>query len=343
MLTIIVATEKESDQLHVANIKRIVAITLVLLLSIGITHTKAEQTSKQVILGGTPFGLKIFTNGVIVIETDDNKSPAEKAGIKVNDIITKANNTVITSNEELKSIIENSDGKEIKLTVLRDGQETVKTIIPQKDSNNNYVVGMWIRDSTAGIGTVTYFDPSNSTFGALGHGICDKDTNMLMPLRDGEITSATISNCTKGTDGVIGGLNGYFNPEKIGDITVNNGYGIYGNYQYTDCTRSVYVANDEEIKTGKASILSTIEGTTPKEYSVEIMRVNLNQNNGQNMIIKVTDEELINKTGGIVQGMSGSPILQNGKLVGAVTHVFINSPQKGYGISISNMLKYSSL
>lgn len=329
--------------MHVANIKRIVAITLVLLLTIGITQTKAEETRKQVILGGTPFGLKIFTNGVIVIETDDNNSPAEKAGIKVNDIITKANNTVITSNEELKSIIENSNGKEIELTVLRDAQETVKTIIPQKDSNNNYVVGMWIRDSTAGIGTVTYFDPNNSTFGALGHGICDKDTNMLMPLRDGEITSATISNCTKGTDGVIGGLNGYFNPDKIGDITVNNGYGIYGNYQYTDCTRSAYVANDEEIKTGKASILSTIEGTTPKEYSVEIVRVNLNQNNGQNMIIKVTDEELINKTGGIVQGMSGSPILQNGKLVGAVTHVFINSPQKGYGISISNMLKYSSL
>lgn len=343
MLTIIVATEKESDKLHVANIKRIVAITLVLLLSIGITQANAEGKRKQVILGGTPFGLKIFTNGVIVIETDDNNSPVQKAGIKVNDIITKANNTVITSNEELKSIIENSNGKEIELTVLRDAEETVKTIIPQKDSNNNYVVGMWIRDSTAGIGTVTYFDPNSNTFGALGHGICDKDTNMLMPLRDGEITSATISNCTKGTDGVIGGLNGYFNPDKIGDITVNNGYGIYGNYQYTDCTRCAYVANDEEIKTGKASILSTIEGTTPKEYSVEIVRVNLNQNNGQNMIIKVTDEELINKIGGIVQGMSGSPILQNGKLVGAVTHVFINSPQKGYGISISNMLKYSSL
>ena len=328
--------------MHVAKIKKFVAITLVLLLTIGITSVKAEENRKQVILGGTPFGLKIFTNGVIVIEVDENNSPAKNAGIKVNDIITKADNTVITSNEELKGIIENSSGEEIELTVLRESQELIKTIIPQKDSNNNYVVGMWIRDSTAGIGTVTYFDPENSTFGALGHGICDKDTNMLMPLRDGEITSATISNCTKGTDGVIGGLNGYFNPDKIGDITVNNGYGIYGNYQYTDCTRFAYVARDNEIKTGKASILSTIEGTTPKEYSVEVIRLNLSENNGQNMIIKVTDEELISKTGGIIQGMSGSPILQNGKLIGAVTHVFINSPQKGYGICISNMLKYSS-
>ena len=343
MLTIIVATEKESDKLHVAKTKRIVAVTLILLFFIGITSVNAENNNNQVILGGTPFGLKIFTNGVLVIEVDENNSPAKNAGIKVNDIITKADNTVITSNEQLKSIIENSFGKKINLTVLRDSTESIKTIVPQKNSNNNYVIGMWIRDSTAGIGTVTYFDPNNSTFGALGHGICDKDTNMLMPLRNGEITSATISNCTKGTDGVIGGLNGYFNPDKIGDITANNGYGIYGKYQYTDCTRYVEIAKDEEIKTGKASILSTIEGTTPKEFSVEIIRINLNENNGQNMIIKVTDDELIDKTGGIVQGMSGSPILQNGKLIGAVTHVFINSPQKGYGISISNMLKYSSL
>ncbi len=319
-------------------IKRIVAIIIVLVLTLGIFSVQAEETSKQVILGGTPFGLKIFTNGVIVIEVNSGNSPAQKAGIKINDLITKANNQTITSNEELKSIIEKSDGKEISLTITRNSHEIVKNIVPVKDSNGNYIAGMWIRDSTAGIGTVTYFDPQDNTFGALGHGICDKDTNMLMPLRDGEIVSATISNCTKGSDGVIGGLNGYLSTDKIGDITVNNGYGIYGTYNYTNNTHYIEVANEDEISLGKATILSTIEGDTPKEYQVEITKLNLTENNGQNMTLKVTDEELLEKSGGIVQGMSGSPVIQNGKLVGAVTHVFINSPEKGYGISISNML-----
>ncbi len=317
--------------------KRIVAITLLLILTFGLTTVNAQNNDK-VILGGTPFGLKIFTNGVIVIEVSDTDSPAKNSGIKVNDLIIKANDKEISSNEELKNIIESCNGLPIVLTIKRGDDFLIKNIIPEKDENNNYVVGMWIRDSTAGIGTVTYFDPNDKTFGALGHGICDKDTNMLMPLRDGEILSATISNCTKGDNGSIGGLNGYFNNEKIGDITVNNGYGIYGRYDYTESNRYIEIAEDDEIKTGKASIYSTVEGTTPQEYEVEVIRVNLNKNNGQNMIIKVTDESLLKKTGGIVQGMSGSPIIQNGKLIGAVTHVFINSPQKGYGISISNMM-----
>ncbi len=323
--------------MYVKKIKRIVAITLLLILTFGLTTVNAQNNDK-VILGGTPFGLKIFTNGVIVIEVSDNTSPAKNSGIKVNDLIIKANDKEISSNEELKNIIESCNGLPIVLTIKRGDDFLIKNIIPEKDENNNYVVGMWIRDSTAGIGTVTYFDPNDKTFGALGHGICDKDTNMLMPLRDGEILSATISNCTKGDNGAIGGLNGYFNNEKIGDITVNNGYGIYGSYDYTESNRYIEIAEDDEIKTGKASIYSTVEGRTPQEYEVEIIKVNLNKNNGQNMIIKVTDESLLKKTGGIVQGMSGSPIIQNGKLIGAVTHVFINSPQKGYGISISNMM-----
>lgn len=336
------ATEKEGDKLYALKKSKIVAFILVLLLTIGTITVNAEQSSKQVILGGTPFGLKIFTNGVIVIEVNTDNSPANDAGIKVNDLITKADDEEITSNEQLKSIIESSGGEEITLTIIRNENEIVKNIIPQKDENQNYVLGMWIRDSTAGIGTVTYFDPSNNTFGALGHGICDKDTGMLMPLRDGEIMSATISSCTKGADGVVGGLNGYFNYEKIGDITANNGYGVYGTYQYTQNQRTIEVANENEIKTGKATILSTIEGKAPQEFEVEITKVNLSQNSGQNLIIKVTDEELLERTGGIIQGMSGSPIIQNGKLVGAVTHVFINSPQKGYGIAINNMIDISN-
>ncbi len=319
-------------------IKRIVASIIVLVLTFGIISVNAQQAPQEVILGGTPFGLKIFTNGVIVIEVNSDDSPAQKAGIKVNDLIRKANNETITSNEELKNIIESSNGKGITLNIIRDSKEIVKTIEPIKDNNGIYIAGMWIRDSSAGIGTVTYFDPQTNEFGALGHGICDKDTNMLMPLRNGEIVSATITNCTKGSEGVIGGLNGYLDADKLGDITVNNGYGIYGTYEYTNNNRYIKVANNDEISLGEAIILSTIEGETPREYKVEITKLNLSEKNGQNMTLKVTDEKLLEKTGGIVQGMSGSPVIQNGKLVGAVTHVFINSPQKGYGISISNML-----
>lgn len=322
------------------NFQRFVAtvLVLVLLLTAGTFSVNAESKSKQVILGGTPFGLKLFTNGVIVIEVSENNSPAKDVGMKVNDLIIKADNTEITSNEQFKNIVESSNGNAIALTIVRDNEQLTKNIVPKKDSNNNYILGMWIRDSTAGIGTVTYFDPQNGSFAALGHGICDKDTNMLMPIRNGEIMCATISNCTKGTQTVIGGLNGYFEADKIGEITVNNGYGIYGKYEYTNNTRFIQTADDSEIETGDAAIVSTVEGKTPKEYKVEIMKLNLSEKNGQNIILKVKDEDLITKTGGIVQGMSGSPIIQNGKLVGAVTHVFVNSPQKGYGISISNML-----
>ncbi len=341
MLTIRVATEKEGDKLHARKKSKTVAIILVLLLSLGLITVNAQTTAKQVILGGTPFGLKLYTNGVIIIEVNKDNSPAYDAGLKVNDLIIGANNMQITSNEQLKEIIENSGGQAVSLKIKRDNDELTKNIVPIKDENQNYILGMWIRDSTAGIGTTTYFDSSSNTFGALGHGICDKDTNMLMPLRDGEIMCATISSFQKGSDGIVGGLNGYMSNETIGKITANNAYGIYGTYEYTSNCRVIDVASDNEITCGKAHIVSTIEGDSPKEYDVEITNVTLSKNSGQNMIFKVTDEELLQKTGGIVQGMSGSPIVQNGKLVGAVTHVFINSPQKGYGISISNMLSNS--
>lgn len=322
------------------NKSKIVALILIFILTLSVFEVSAlDNQNKKVILGGTPFGLKIFTNGVIIIEIDENNSPAQKAGLKVNDIIIKANDNTISNNEQLKEIIENSDGEPIKLSLKRDEKVITKSIVPIKLDNMNYVAGMWIRDSTAGIGTVTYFDNDTMTFGALGHGICDKDTKMLMPLKNGEILGATISNFSKGSDSAIGWLNGYFDDTKIGKITKNNDYGIYGNYETTSNNQIIEVADDDEICKGKAYIVSTISGTTPKFYDIEITDVNINRNSGQNMIIKVTDKELLDTTGGIIQGMSGSPIVQNNKLIGAVTHVFINSPEKGYGISINNMLK----
>jgi len=333
-----VATEKEGDKLHLKKSKIVAIIIVLASISMLCSFSAYANEEKQVLLGGKPFGLKLFTNGVIVIDVDKKNSPAQNAGIKVNDIIVKAQQTTIENNEQLKEIVENSKGNKIQLEVNRNNKEIKLTLTPEKNNSNEYVAGMWIRDSTAGIGTITYYNPENSSFGALGHGICDKDTGMLMPLKDGEITFANISHVTKANDGVVGGLNGYFDDQKVGSITINNGYGIYGKYDYTDSKRLISVADDDEIKSGDAYIYSTISGNTPKMFKVKLSKLNFDKNNGQNMTVTVTDEELISKTGGIVQGMSGSPIIQNGKLVGAVTHVFVNSPEKGYGISISNML-----
>ena len=337
LLTIIVATEKDGDWLQRKLRNYSVAIISIIIITLTIFNVSSEEKSeKKVILGGVPFGLKLFTSGVLVVEVEKD-SPADKADIKVNDIIIRANEIEIDSNEKLKEIIESTKDNEIVLTINRNGKTVSETIVPEK-KNNNYSAGMWIRDSCAGIGTITYYDPENMSFGALGHGICDPDTGMLMPLRNGDIMSATISHVTKAQDGVVGGLNGYFDDKKIGSITVNNGFGIYGNYEFVENGSFVTVANDNEIKKGEAYILSTIDEGKPKLYKVKLSKINLSKTNGQNMTVTVVDEELLKKTGGIIAGMSGSPILQNGKLVGAVTHVFVNSPEKGYGISINNML-----
>ncbi len=338
------ATEKDGDELHALKKSKTVAIILLLVFYFSIISVNAQTVyPNEVVLGGMPFGLKIFTNGVVVIKINGDNTPAKKAGIKINDIITKADNEAITSNEQLKEIIENSDGETIEITLTRGEKTLTKILTPIKDESNLYAAGMWVRDSTAGIGTITYFDKSSKTFGALGHGICDKDTAMLLPIRDGEILSATINSYQKADANSVGGLNGYFDSEKIGEIKVNNDYGIYGVYDKLTNKRTVKVAKEEEIKCGKATIVTTINGQEMKEYEIEIEKLNLNKTSGQNMIIRVTDEELLEKTGGIVQGMSGSPIIQDKKLVGAVTHVFINNPEKGYGISISNMLQNNAL
>ncbi|MBQ0098587.1 MAG: SpoIVB peptidase [Oscillospiraceae bacterium] len=299
----------------------------------------ANAENKTVILGGEPFGLKLFTNGCVVINVDsDENSPASKADIEKNDVIVSANGQEITSNSQLEKVIKNSNGEDIELSLLRNNETITATISPKLDDNKEYVAGMWVRDSTAGIGTFTYFDEETMSFGALGHGICDKDTGMLMPLKDGEIFRAQISGCNKGVKGTAGGLNGYFEDEAIGIINQNNAFGIYGKYSTALGDEKIEVADDSEITKGEASIFATISDEGVKEYSVEIESVNLCDKSGQNMVLHITDEELLEKTGGIIQGMSGSPIVQNGKLIGAVTHVFVNSPQKGYGISISNML-----
>ncbi len=308
----------------------------------------ANAAEKEVIVGGMPFGLTMYTSGVIVIDVDDTRdTPAKDAGIRENDIITKANGKEISSNEDLKEIIRASQGEDIELSLSRGKSPISLRITPEQNDAGEYEVGMWIRDSAAGLGTVTYFDEGSYSFGALGHGIFDRDTGMLLPLKSGKVVAAEVTSATKAQKGIAGGLNGYMTDMVIGEISVNNGFGVFGRYAVAPVGERVPCADNDEIRPGEAQIYCMADKEGVKPYDIEIEKVNLDEDSGQNMVIRVTDPELLKKTGGIVQGMSGSPILQNGKLVGAVTHVFVNSPQKGYGIAIGNMLdsykKYGGL
>lgn len=300
---------------------------------------------------GTPFGIKLFTNGVMVVGVADIESagkminPAAVAGVKVGDIITEVNGKAVTQNSQVAKLIESSAGAPVELFIKRNEETLTATLTPiLSDVDGSYKGGLWVRDSTAGIGTVTFYDPSNGAFGGLGHGICDVDTNELMPLRNGDVVSVTISGIVKGQKGRAGELRGYFNNDfPVGQLQANSEGGVYGTLNSSPVsTEAIPLAVKQEVKTGAAQIYTTVDGTTPRPYGIEIESINYQDGTKtKNLVVKVTDPDLLSKTGGIVQGMSGSPIVQNGKLVGAVTHVFVNDPTRGYGILAENMLEIS--
>ncbi len=293
--------------------------------------------------GGEPFGIKMFSDGLIVTNleafSDGNKKicPGKEAGLKKNDIIYSANGKILYSNGELKTIIENSQGNSIKLKIKRDNKFKNIMLTPIKNNENVYKAGLWVKDSAAGLGTVTFYHNETNTFCGLGHGICDKDTQALIPLSYGELDKASISSVTKSSCGNIGTLNGYFTDEIIGTAICNHKTGIYG------CTTSnnvdkekIEIADKTEVQKGKAYVYTTLNGEKPERYEIEITKLNMNDKT-TNMTVKITDERLLEITGGIVQGMSGSPIVQNGKLVGALTHVLVDNVNYGYGIFAQTM------
>lgn len=317
--------------------KKAFSLLLAFVLLCPILTVNAQEARKSVILGGMPFGLTLYTGGVIVINLDSDGA-ARAAGVRENDIITRVNGKEIQSNEQLRDLISSSQGADIELSIIRGKSPISITVTPKVSPDGSGTAGMWVRDSTAGLGTVTYFDSSTMTFGALGHGICDRDTGVLMPLSSGEIVEAEVDSVTKAKKGVAGGLNGTIGDTPIGELTVNSGYGVFGRYSVAPAGEEVECALDKDIHLGEATIYSTVDDGGVQAYSVRVENLNLSDTSGQNMIIRVTDEELLSKTGGIVQGMSGSPIVQDGRIIGAVTHVFVNTPEQGYGISIGNML-----
>ena len=296
---------------------------------------------------GTPFGVKMFIDGVLVvdlseIETENGKNcPAKNAGLFKGDVIKSIDGTEVFTNEDVSETIENSGGKTLEIKVLREEKEVLVSVTPEMLSDQSgYKAGFWVRDSSAGIGTVTFYDPENLSFGGLGHAVCDADTGKILPFSSGEIVEATITDVHKGIPGDPGELCGAFiGTENLGTVKINNETGLYGTLEYKIEGMDMPVAPKQEIYEGPAVILSTVDGSEAKEYDVVIEKISLSDESmTKNMVIKVTDKELIETTGGIVQGMSGSPIIQNGKLVGAVTRVFVNDPTKGYGIFIENML-----
>ena len=235
----------------------------------------------------------------------------------------------------------NSNGGTLTLKIEREGKEQTKNITPQKNTAGMYLIGAWVRDSCAGIGTITYYDAEKNYFAALGHGICDNDTSLLLPLGSGEAVYANINGVTKSSFGKAGSLNGYFTDNTIGYLTKNSDVGVYGTISdnFSNKETRIKIADNSDIKTGNAQVYTTIDGEEPQYYSIEITRiVNLDSDSNENFVIKITDEKLLNYCGGIVQGMSGSPIIQNNKLVGAVTHVFLNNPKEGYGVTVQNMV-----
>ena len=303
--------------------------------------------------GGDSVGVRLSSNGVLVVgyskiksKGEEKESPAKEVGIEIGDLITKVNNKTIKSCSEFISKVKECKNKKITLEIERGSQTITKEVVPKKEENGEYKLGIWIRDSTAGVGTLTFFDEETGKFGALGHPVTDGDTNKLFSIEEGDILESSILSVKKGEKGNPGELRGIFLYESnpIGKIEKNTQCGIFGcnkeNLKEYNKNSPMKVGFKEEIQLGKASIITTIDESGPKEYEIEIVKLfNQEEPTAKSMVIKVTDPELLEKTGGIVQGMSGSPIIQNNKIIGAVTHVLINKPDVGYGVYIDWMLK----
>ncbi|MBE5782914.1 MAG: SpoIVB peptidase [Clostridiales bacterium] len=306
------------------------------------------EQEKRLVPGGQAVGVALATQGVLVIGVSDvsGRSPAQAAGLKAGDVIHSIDGESVTDSEHLTRLVTAAQGKEMRLTFQRDGQERTAVLTPQMDTSSGlWRIGAWVRDSTAGVGTLSFYDPETGNYGALGHAINDGDTGKLLPVRMGALMKAQIVDIRRGQKGTPGELRGSFLRDQVvlGDIEKNTQLGIYGHMDQPH-TNPLYpnglpVGYQESVQIGPAVILSTLDENGVRAYEVEIVqKTNQPRPAQKSMVIRVTDPDLLERTGGIVQGMSGSPIIQNGKIIGAVTHVFVDDPTMGYGIFIENML-----
>ena len=314
----------------------------ILAMAADVTDSGSTQTSsaRMLVPVGHTIGIKLFARGVLVVKLTDGGTPAKECGLQTGDVIVKCGGVSVTSSEQFQSLLQKNGDSAMDLQVRRAGDSMTLSVEPEQNDKGVYCIGAWIRDSMAGIGTMTYYDPATGDFGALGHGITDTDTALLMPFSNGSILPSTVKAVKRGETGSAGELRGDFDLDtSLGDLYANTESGIFGTLAVSDyapaCQDAVPIG---EAVPGPAVIRSNVEGDAVEEYEIEILKVVSGTSDGRDLVISVTDPKLLKATGGIVQGMSGSPILQNRKLVGAVTHVLLNDPTKGYGILIENML-----
>lgn len=295
---------------------------------------------------GNAIGIEVDVSGALVeklseVVTDNGKvMPAKSGGIKAGDIITAVNGAAVSSLDEFAEIAKTFDGNSVTITVCREGKSIDCKVTPVLSIEGRYQIGLWLQDKVAGVGTVTYYNPKTGEYGALGHGINDSESGTLIPINGGTTYDASIVGVVQGKSGDPGELTGSFDSSAVfGDVEGNTVYGIFGTCAGSPDTNQCVMETAEpgEAVVGDAEILSTVDGEEPELYSIHIDKIQC-KDGEERYQITVTDPELIAKTGGVVCGMSGSPIIQDGKLVGAVTHVLVNNPTKGYGLHIDNML-----
>lgn len=319
----------------------------------GVVPVKTVRTvasaTRTVTVSGAPFGVKMFADGALVVAFSDQlttlgtENPAKEAGLRLGDVIVSAAGQAIHGNEELSAAITAAQGAAIEVVYVRDSVRHTCTLTPVRDRDSGvWRAGVWVRDSSAGIGTLTFVDTEQGTFAGLGHAVSDSDTGADFPLLSGEIVPVTVTGVQKGAAGTPGELHGEFSgAAALGTVSANDSTGVYGTLQSNAVSGQIMpVAQIQQVSPGPAQILTTIDGTIPQWYDVTIERVNMTAGDpNRNLLLRVTDERLLSATGGIVQGMSGSPVVQDGCLVGAVTHVLVNDPTRGYGIFAATMLE----
>lgn len=308
----------------------------------------------EVVPVGKIIGLKLYTDGVLVVgkseieDTENNMiKPYENTGITEGDTIVSINNEKVESIETLKRIVNNSKGRNLDITLLRNGTTFTSSIKPIESKNNEYKLGLWVKDAATGVGTMTFYEPSSKSFAVLGHGITDSDTDTLINIDYGELVTSKVISIQKGKTESPGEIKGtILNQQKIGTVNKNTQFGIYGDLENLtslniDTNNSMKVASRDEIVLGEAKILCSLDSSNKaEEYSIEIEKIYYdNDYNNKSMLIRITDEKLIEKTGGIIRGLSGAPIIQNGKFIGAITNVLVSNPEVGYGIFADLMIK----
>ncbi len=315
----------------------------ILLLAVFIIPINSYAYSKYIVPGGETIGIEVNSDGVLVVGfyKVGNEYIGKEAGFEVGDLITEINDVEVNSIEQMAEIVKDEAmSNELDVTIERNGKSSDLSLKMVCSEDDVCKTGLYVKDQITGVGTLTYIDPNSKIFGALGHEIIEKTTGEKFEIKDGEIFEANVTGTTRSDGGTPGEKNATYDRNTVfGDIFYNKESGIFGNYQYSfDTDKLVEVANPEDIELGAAKMLTVLEGSTINEYEINILNID-DSSDTKNILFEITDEELLSKTGGVIQGMSGSPILQNNKIIGAVTHVIVNEPKKGYGIFITTMLK----